>query len=153
MALFLVQHGQSLPKDMDPDRSLSKEGKETVSRIASVAAGYGVFVSMIKHSGKARAQQTAELIASFLQPEKGVEETDGLNPMDDVKAFAETIDQREDVMLVGHLPFMERLVSYLITGSVDVSVFKFQNGGIVCLDKDPDKKTWFIKWTLMPQIG
>ncbi|MCJ7772188.1 MAG: hypothetical protein MUP22_03525, partial [Desulfobacterales bacterium] len=42
----------------------------------------------------------------------------------------------EDVMLVEHLPFMERLTAYLITGSFEKPVFKFQNIGIVCLDKD-----------------
>jgi phosphohistidine phosphatase len=55
-------------------------------------------------------------------------------------------------MLVGHLPFMERLTSYLITGSTDKPVFKFQNGGILCMDQDMDTHTWFIKWALMPYI-
>jgi phosphohistidine phosphatase len=56
-------------------------------------------------------------------------------------------------MLVGHLPFMERMTSFLITGSTENPVFKFQNSGIVCLDQDPETKSWFIKWTLMPNIG
>jgi len=55
-------------------------------------------------------------------------------------------------MLVGHLPFMGRLTSYLITASVDTPVFKFQNSGILCLDKDPDIGSWVIKWALMPKI-
>lgn len=153
MTLFLVQHGKSLPKEVDADRSLSEEGKEMVSRIAKVAAGYNVFVSMIKHSGKMRAKQTADIMASFLNPERGVQGTDGLDPMDDVAAVAEKITGKENVMLVGHLPFMERLVSYLITGSIEIIVFKFQNGGIVCLDRDEDTGAWYIKWTLMPEIG
>jgi phosphohistidine phosphatase len=56
-------------------------------------------------------------------------------------------------MLVGHLPFMERLTSFLITGSIDKPVFKFQNSGIVCLDKDPEPQAWVIRWALMPKIG
>jgi phosphohistidine phosphatase len=49
---------------------------------------------------------------------------------------------------------MERLTTYLTTGSAKgAAVLKFQNGGIVCLDQDPDNHTWFIKWTLMPHIG
>jgi phosphohistidine phosphatase len=56
-------------------------------------------------------------------------------------------------MLVGHLPFMEKLTSYLVTGNADKTVFKFQNGGIVCLEEDVAKNSWFIKWTLMPHIG
>jgi phosphohistidine phosphatase len=152
MALFLVQHGKSLPKEVDADRSLSEEGKETVTRIAEVAAGYNVFVSMIKHSGKMRAKQTADIMASFLKPEMGVQGTGGLDPMDDVAALAGEITGKEDVMLVGHLPYMERLVSYLITGSIEITVFKFQNGGIVCLDRDQERGSWYIKWALMPEI-
>lgn len=34
-----------------------------------------------------------------------------------------------------------------------VQLFKFQNGGIVCLEKDPSRDGWIIKWTLMPHIG
>ncbi|MBT4364970.1 MAG: hypothetical protein HOD17_10835 [Desulfobacteraceae bacterium] len=56
-------------------------------------------------------------------------------------------------MIVGHLPFLDRLTSFLITGSVDKSVFKFQNGGIVCLIKEPENDSWVIKWALMPDIG
>ena len=59
----------------------------------------------------------------------------------------------EIVMLVGHLPFMERLASFLIMGSIDKPVFKFQNSGIVCLDKDPEAQAWIIQWALMPKIG
>jgi phosphohistidine phosphatase len=152
MALYLVQHGRSLPKEIDADRPLSEEGEETVARIAEVAADCNVFVSMIKHSGKMRAKQTADIMASFLKPAKGVQKAGGLNPMDDVAAVAEKLTGNEDVMLVGHLPFMERLVSYLITGSIEITVFNFQNGGIVCLDRDQDMGSWYIKWTLMPEI-
>ena len=56
-------------------------------------------------------------------------------------------------MLVGHLPFMERMTSYLIIGSTEPPLFKFQNGGIVCLDRLPETGRWVIKWTLMPNIG
>jgi len=152
MALFLVQHGQSLPKEVDADRSLSEEGEETVARIAEVAAGYNVFVSVIKRSSKLRAKQTADIMASFLKPEMGVQGTNGLNPMDDVAVLSEKITGEENMMLVGHLPFMERLVSYLITGSIEITVFKFQNGGIVCLDREKDTGSWYIKWALMPEI-
>ena len=68
-------------------------------------------------------------------------------------AFADDIEISDNLMLVGHLPFMERLASYLITGSIEKPVFKFQNGGILCMDKDPETKTWFIKWSLMPDIS
>jgi len=151
MALFLVQHGKSLPKDKDPNKGLSEAGIHETERIAQVAKGYGVHVSSIAHSGKTRARQTADIFASALKPEGGLQEISGLNPLDDVTAVA--VDSTEDRMLVGHLPFMERLTAYLITGFIERPVFKFQNSGIVCLDKDPDTLSWVIKWALMPHIG
>jgi len=153
MALYLVQHGQSLPKEVDPERSLSNEGRSTVDRIAKVAADYGVHISRIQHSGKVRARQTAEIIASHLHPEEGLQESAGLNPNDDVAVAAEALSGDENLMLVGHLPFIERLLSHLVAGSSDTRIFKFQNGGIVCLDKDRAEDSWYIKWTLMPQIA
>jgi phosphohistidine phosphatase len=153
MALYLVQHGKSLSKDIDPDQGLSQEGIAETKRIAEVAANYRVNVSQIKHSVKTRAHKTAEIFASTLNPARGIMEVAGLKPMDDVTAFAARIDPDENTMLVGHLPFMDRMASYLVTGSTDKPVFKFQNSGIVCLNKNPDNESWVIVWTLMPKIG
>jgi phosphohistidine phosphatase len=153
MALYLVQHGKSLPKDLDPDQSLSQEGIETTRRIAGIAKENGVTVSQIKHSEKTRARQTAEILASALNPPKGIEEVSGLKPLDEVSAIALNLDPKANTMLVGHLPFMERMSSYLLTGSVARPVVKFQNSGIVCLEKEPDDHSWVIVWTLMPKIG
>lgn len=152
MSLFLVQHGKALSPDIDPERGLSDEGIAEVERIASTAKNYDVHVAAIKHSGKKRAQQTADIFASALNPDGGVEQRNGLNPLDDVIPVARSINAKENAMLVGHLPFMERLTSFLITGNPDRPVFKFQNGGIVCLDQDPNTQIWIIKWTLMPRI-
>jgi len=153
MTLYLVQHGQSLPKDVDPDQGLSRTGVAETERIAGVAKGYQVNVGRIMHSVKTRARKTADVFASALNPTGGVKEVEGLKPMDDVAAFAATLSPDTNIMLVGHLPFMERMTSYLVTGSVDQPVFKFQNSGIVCLDQDPETKSWIIIWTLMPHIA
>jgi phosphohistidine phosphatase len=152
MALYLVQHGKSLPREVDPEQGLSGEGFSDVERIAGVAKGYSVRVLSIKHSGKKRARQTAEIFAAALEPQNGVEKQTGLDPLDDVTALEGKLRSDENVMLVGHLPFMEKLTSYLVTGSTEKRIFKFQNGGIVCLDRELDSPSWFIKWSLMPKI-
>jgi phosphohistidine phosphatase len=152
MALFLVQHGKSLAKEQDPERGLSEQGIKEVEHMANTARKHNIQVSCIKHSGKKRARQTAELLASALNPAQGIQQTSGLGPMDDVTRFAQTLRHDENLMLVGHLPFMEKLTSWLITHSTDKPVLKFQNGGIVCLEQDPDGQ-WIIKWTLVPHIA
>ena len=152
MSLYLVQHGKANKKEIDPEKGLSDEGIKDVRRIADVARGYGIHISCIKHSGKKRALQTAEIFASIIGAENGIKEIAGINPKDDVIAFAEDADLVDDLMVVGHLPFMERLAAYLVIGSIERPVFKFQNGGIVCLEKNSDIGSWVIKWTLMPRI-
>ncbi len=153
MALYLVQHGKNLPKDIDPDKGLSEEGMAEVRKIAEVAGQYGIKVFKIFHSGKTRAKQTAQIIGSVLDMENEIEQIEGINPLDDVSEFAKKLNDPENWMLVGHLPFLEKLTSYLVAGTDEFPIFKFQNGGIVCLDKVPDIDRWIIKWALMPNIG
>ena len=152
MAIYLVQHAKCLPKDRDPEKGLSEQGAADATRIAEVAAGYNVPVSRILHSGKKRARQTAEIFYNFLAPQNGLSIADGIKPLDDVALFGDQLDSTANTMVVGHLPFMEKLTAYLITGSPEKPVFKFQNAGIVCLDIHPDTGTWVIKWALMPNI-
>lgn len=151
MAIFLVQHGLSLPKNQDPEKGLSDQGRADTIRIAEVAKVYEIPVLKIVHSGKKRAEQTALIFNDILGMKPPCEQIDTINPLDDVKVFGNTIDSKSNVMVVGHLPFMERLVSYLVANSDALRVYQFQNSGIVCLDCEDGN--WFIKWTLNPNIS
>ncbi len=153
MALYLVQHGKNLPKEIDPDKGLSPEGVSEVKETAGVAARHGLKINAVRHSGKKRAHQTAEIYAQTLGGDIPVEKSDGLGPLDDVTAYASGIKDDEDVMLVGHLPFMEKMASYLITGNPEKPVLKFQKGGVVCLKKDADADAWVIGGALFPNPG
>jgi phosphohistidine phosphatase len=153
MALYLVQHGKSLAKEKDPLKGLSHEGAAEVKRIADVATNYGVHVSRIVHSGKQRALQTAEILAEKLSPTEGVHQIDGINPLDDAAAFGAGLPVVDNIMVVGHLPFLEKLVAYLVTGKSAPPVFRMQNGGIICLDYYPDTTHIVIRWALMPHVG
>ena len=153
MAIYLVQHGKSLSKAQDPQKGLSSQGIEDVRRIAQVAAGYGIGISEIRHSGKQRALQTAQIMGDILAPKKGVRSDQGLNPMDDVKIYSQTLDISSDCMIVGHLPFLEKLAAYLVTDQQERPIFQLQNGGILCLGHYPDSDQAVILWAIMPNIG
>ena len=153
MAIYLVQHGKSLSRQEDPEKGLSEKGADDVRRIAQVAAGYRVQVDRILHSGKKRALQTADIMAEILKPEKGIGVSEGMNPLDDATAFAGTLDMASNCMLVGHLPHLEKLAAYCISGRDQKPVFQLQNGGILCLGHYSDTEQVVIKWALMPKVG
>ena len=68
MDLYLVQHAEAKPKEEDPERSLTDVGSENAERMAAWAARAGVRVEQIRHSGKKRAEETAEILAAALSP-------------------------------------------------------------------------------------
>jgi len=152
MPLYLVRHGEAYSEAADPDRSLTEAGKATVDGMAQLTAAFNIPVSQIFHSGKTRARQTADILSKYLKPSEGVAEIKAINPYDDVTKIAPELDRELNTMLVGHLPFLERLVSYLVTGSPDASITKFQMGGIVCLDQIEKNGPWHVKWALMPKM-
>lgn len=152
MAIYLVQHGKAMPKEQDPEQGLSAEGRAAVEKMAGVAKDQGIKVNRIEHSPKARARQTAEIFSEALGPPGGVAQRNGIKPLDEVAPVAAGLTSGDDLMLVGHLPFMERLAALLVTGSAEPPVIKFHNGGIVCLDDSGPDGRWIIKWALVPQV-
>lgn len=156
MALFLVQHGISAPKDIDPEKGLIEQGREETARLAGVAKNYAVDVRRIVHSGKKRAEQTAEIMQGILGVAAPLEVMDGIAPLDDVKECAGRLNPEENMMIVSHLPFLERLTSYLTAGMAEGRVCRFQNSGIVCLEMEENKegkKDWYIKWIINPVVS
>ncbi len=153
MNLYLVRHGEPLSEDLDPRRPLSEKGLRDVRRVGEFLAGTGnLRVKRIFHSPKQRALETAQALAKYLNPGKGVFESEGLLPMDDPSDWAYRISQtREDTMLVGHLPFMARLASLLLCGRFDVVDVDFQTGGTVCLERDLSGG-WMLVWSVNPGL-
>lgn len=150
MKLFLVQHGLAVSKEVDPGRPLDPGGEEGVRRIAEHLRQTGMTVNSILHSGKMRAHQTADILADALLISGEPEPISGLKPGDPVRDFARNVDRFEqDTMVVGHLPFMARMVAYLVTGNEDLEIVAYKPGSIVCLQKDSDKH-WQIQWMLRP---
>ncbi|MFC1655649.1 phosphohistidine phosphatase SixA [Patescibacteria group bacterium] len=150
MKIYLVQHGNQLTEDVDPQEGLSDKGRSDCEKVASYAAKEGIKVDAMFHSVKLRAKQTAEIFAKHLLPEGQLEEKEGLKPMDDVTIW---VDQLQDgLMLVGHLPFMQKLSSLLLTGNAEKPVITFQQGGIVCLKKDKDGN-WSVRFMVTPNLS
>jgi phosphohistidine phosphatase len=153
MRLYLVQHGEAVDKTVDPQRPLSDQGREDVGAMAARLTGAGVRVERVWHSGKLRAGQTADLIAKALNRGGRTEAISGIKPNDDVAAFAQDADVwDQDTLVVGHQPFMGRLVAYLLTGDADAALVAFRPGSVVCLERDGDG-SWLLQWMLRPGLS
>jgi phosphohistidine phosphatase len=149
--IYLVQHGQAEPKTVDPDRPLTKAGRQTVEQAATWAFRVGLKVDQIRHSGKLRASQTAVIFAEKLRPSEGIASYPGLGPNDNVQPVADALmDCRYSVMLVGHLPFLSRLTGMMLADSPDRQLVRFRNGGLVGLVRDDEK--WTIACVVPPEL-
>ena len=152
MKLYLIQHGEAKTEREDPERSLTEMGEEEVKKVSKAAERLNIRPSKIYHSGKTRAKQTAEIILSGLKiPDLTAEAVQGLNPNDDVRPWADRISKEtRDLMIVGHLPFLDKLTSLLICGDESARVVLFRYSAIICLDQKDDKR-WAVRWILTPE--
>ncbi|GAB4390815.1 MAG: phosphohistidine phosphatase SixA [Thermodesulfovibrionales bacterium] len=152
MYVYLVQHGEAVSKEEDPERPLSEKGKEDVARVAAFVSSQMGGAFSIRHSGKTRARQTAEILRDRLLPGEEVSEADGLSPLDDPAIWAGRLAAGEgDIMLVGHLPHLERLASLLLCGKPEMGAVQFRMGGVVCLGRDDG--LWSIRWMVIPDMA
>src|SRR5258708_16553150 len=84
MDLYLMQHGQATTETADPERPLTDAGRAAVRRVAKRARAADVRISGCLHSGKLRAEQTAQLLVREIGVEPSVEAPPGLAPNDPV---------------------------------------------------------------------
>ncbi len=147
MKVYLVQHAKPKPEEEDPQKPLSEQGRADAQKVAEFAKN--IKVNKIQHSGKLRAQQTAEILGKLLGVD--VVKADSLEPMADTQIWVNRLEeQSEDVMLVGHLPHLTKLVSQLLTQNQEKPVISFKQGGIVCLEKT--EQGWQVAWMVTPDL-
>ena len=152
MKLYLVQHAEAEPKEIDPARPLTQRGRQDVEQMADLIKRLRLDVKQIRHSGKMRAEQTATVLGEALSPSGGVVAVSGLGPGDDVRPVADELNSSlELVMLVGHLPFLERLTGQLLLGDPHQSLVQFNKAGVVCLEREEER--WRIGWVIPPSIA
>ena len=146
--IYFAQHGLAVDKSDDPERPLSEAGIQQTQSIADRLCISNTPVSRIFHSGKLRAAQTAEIFAAALAVST-LSIVDQLSPNDDVTLLANNLNE-DNSLYVGHLPHLEKLVSFLVTGNNEHNIIKFQNSAVVCLEKN--NKQYHIEWYITPEF-
>jgi phosphohistidine phosphatase SixA len=173
MILYLMRHAEANDKSVDPRRGITSEGRAATENMAryffrlvgggspvadgesagaagasSANAGTAAPPQEIWHSDKFRARQTAEIMAVPLGLNEHLVEKDFLQPLDGAMS-AEKMLVRFDrpLLIVGHMPFMSRLCSLLLTGNAKTETVTFATSGMVRLDS---AESWQLLWTVEP---
>lgn len=156
MRLYLVRHGNAVPKDENPDRPLSDKGRRDVERMAAFLRRSGTRVAHVVHSGRTRAAETALLLAEKVGPGQVVHEMTGLAPNDPPFILGDAANGwEEDSMAVGHMPHMGQVAAHLLSHGDAFPAALFETGGVMCLERQDNGATppaWVLLWHVQPSL-
>jgi phosphohistidine phosphatase len=159
MHLFLMRHGEALREDGGPEPVLTGDGRAGVLRVADFLARGRHRPEEILTSDRLRARQTGELVAETLADGVEVQETSGVTPHDPPEGLDALLACRAgNLLIVSHLPFLDRLAGRLLTGR-EAGGFDIPPGGLLCLLRYPEAKSgtvipprFLLRWMVTPGI-
>jgi phosphohistidine phosphatase len=144
--IYLVHHADAVGPEVEPQRPLSAVGRMHADLLAKDAASRGVKPIAIWHSGKLRARQTAEAFLRACNPLAEFSAIHGLQPMDQPGWIKDRLVGEEcEVMLVGHMPSLPRILTVLTTGT-EGALIEFPLHGMIALEPSDDH--WVERWRL-----
>ena len=154
MEIYLMQHGPNLPKEEDPEESLSPEGEAQVSRAAQAIKKMDLEFDIIIASPKKRSQQTAAIVARAVGfPVDSIVETEkvkAMTPAEDTISFLKQFEGRKSILIAGHLPSLAEVASALLTSGSKATI-QFERGGIGRIDVESlPTSEGKLRWYLVP---
>jgi len=140
----------------DADRALTAQGKAKMARAAQGLRKAKVRPDLILTSPLRRARETAEIVANELGGTK-IENFDELAPGVEPSAVVEALRRYHNlraVALVGHLPDLGYLASFLLAGSTNLCELSFKKGSVACLEGDlsGDATSCSLLWLMPPKL-
>lgn len=135
MMLYVIRHGAAEPSSPNGDfgRHLTEEGRRMLMATTFGLARMGVRFDHLLHSPMVRAAETATTLDALVN-ETPVELA-GLAAPPDEALLAEVRKLEGIVAVVGHLPWVGELASWLTTGRpLESGTFIFSPGAIAALD-------------------
>jgi phosphohistidine phosphatase len=144
VVVYLVHHADALGPIVDPQRPLSAVGLAQAAWLAEQAREKGARPAAIWHSGKLRGRQTAEAFLRVSTRSAVFRAVRGLQP-DDPPLWMENALalETEDVLVVGHMPALPRLVA-----SLDATA-RLPLHGMVALERT-GPVSYVCRWVLEP---
>ncbi len=161
MKIHILRHGIAVMRDdldvgNDSGRQLTAKGKRQLRQTATAMKQMGLRFDLILSSPYLRARQTAEIVAESLKLTKRLKFSDALEPDGSLKNLIGQLNESkpapENVLLVGHEPYLSCLISLLTTGGMDLAM-DFKKGGLCKLEieKLSHGRCATLVWLLTPR--
>ena len=162
MILYIIRHaiaaqaGTSGSAEDDSQRPLTDEGRKKMRKIAKGLKELEVQIDLIMTSPYLRAAQTAKILAKkFDLPGEKVVASEHLAPTGYADRLIEEINKNhgtvENLVLVGHEPYVGNLISMLISGDPTNSI-TLKKGGVCRLSLESLQygRCAALDWMLSP---
>jgi phosphohistidine phosphatase len=161
MKIHVLRHGIAVVRDdldveNDSARQLTARGKRQLRQTAAAMKKMGLRFDLILSSPYLRAKQTAEIVAESLKLKKQLKFSDALapdgSPKNLIRQLNESKPAPENVLLVGHEPYLSCLISLLTTGGMNLAM-DFKKGGLCKLEAEKlsaDRCATLV-WLLTPR--
>ncbi len=161
MNLYILRHGLAVEPGTpgyarDADRPLTPEGEQKLGQIAEAMGAQELSFDLILSSPYVRARQTAEIVAKGLKLRKRLEFSETLTPSGSFKKLIELLNridpEPENVLLVGHEPYLSELISLLVCGNAGGRVV-LKKGGLCKLAAEflEPSRCALLEWLLTPK--
>ena len=149
MEIWLLRHAAAVdraPSGRDADRTLTEDGHKRAREVARGLARLEPGIELILTSPYSRAKQTAEPFLRLCSPLAEFSAIRGLQPTDPPGLIRDLVaGEHGDVMLVGHMPNLPRVLTLLVTGD-ESSLLSFPLHGAIALE--PAGERWVERWRL-----
>ena len=131
MNLYLLRHGIAVdPSEpvfaSDAERPLTPKGERRLLQIAGAMAAMNLSFDVIVSSPYVRAAETAEIVARSLKCRKQLSFSEDLTPGGNPKSLIQRLNdlrpRPENILLVGHEPYLSQLIALLTAGNTSMEI-------------------------------
>ena len=161
MDLYVLRHGLaedrgSAEYSNDGERPLTAKGVRRMVRQVRGLRSMGLSIDVIISSPLLRAAQTAEIVHEGLQVPGRLVTSNALAPGGSssqlVSHLVTGYSSTDDVMVVGHEPYLSSLISVLTTGDPE-PVVRLRKGGLCKLRLPAPRysRCGWIEWSMTPR--
>ncbi len=162
MNLHLLRHGIAAAKDdpsfvSDGERPLTGKGIKRMRKAARGISRLDIEFDAILTSPLIRARQTAEIVADALGLDSAIEEISELAPdgsSDRLLSVLSRFTEEENILLVGHEPFLGKFAGVLVAGKENSELALPQKKGGICrieVDALPLSQAGQLQWFITPR--